>query len=297
MPPLRPFPRTSSAIISSYHEGASLDVRCIAYLRVWCAHGSCRELDETLQSLTFPEPRDIAWNASQPSREGVGCGFSHQVDLPSWAWALSDVVVADTGDAGGAAVLDVSCAVTCGAKEEPAALAAWLLERLREEGRLRAEVVLIASCPRLPQLGVQGLADLTVPCGDSSAAAQMLRHAGMLVMRSAVCAADVGLLVALCRRRVDALEAKLLAEGHTSGLGGGDFSYAEVRRRPLRPLRSLDPVPTLSLVLTLRPTPPMSKVASRGRHRWDQLLFAPANGADVPYAEGGPGTSTRSSAP
>jgi len=57
----------------------------------------------------------------------------------------------------------------------------------------------------------------------------MLQWAGMFVIKKAVGDTDLRALALLVQRRVAALESKLVAEGHAEGLGGGDFSYAEVR--------------------------------------------------------------------
>ena len=102
---------------------------------------------------------------------------------------------------------------------------------------------------RLPR----GLADLTVAAGGGGPAGELstLERAGLVVLPSAVSPADVAALRELSRRRVEALEARMVREGHEQGLEGGDYSYAEV--------------------------------CSRGKGRWDMLLHAPPSDAcDVP---------------
>ena len=101
---------------------------------------------------------------------------------------------------------------------------------------------------RLPR----GLADLTMAAGGGPAAElSTLERAGLVVLPSAVSPADVAALRELSRRRVEALEARMVREGHEQGLEGGDYSYAEV--------------------------------CSRGKGRWDMLLHAPPSDAcDVP---------------
>ena len=154
-----------------------------------------------------------------------------------------------------AGAIDISCRVKSAADEEPAALAGALLQWLGDAAGAAAAplggavVLFVARCPRLPMLPLpNGLRDLHVDVAgpDERArdrALETLQWAGLLVLPGAVDARDLGPLRRLARRRIDAFEAQLRREGHAGGLGGGDFSYAEV--------------------------------CARGRQRWDMLLHAP----------------------
>lgn len=219
------------------------------------------------------DERALTWlDAKWTDLADCGCGFDtpdayldseSKQALPPWVWLPTHG--GGAAEAREGAALDVSCRLASPEAEPPAALAAALLERLRAAialaaeggaaGRVQSiEVLLVSRCPRLPMLRLpRGLADLTVAAGGGGPAAELstLERAGLVVLPSAVSPADVAALRELSRRRVEALEARMVREGHEQGLEGGDYSYAEV--------------------------------CSRGKGRWDMLLHAPPSDAcDVP---------------
>mmetsp|Transcript_32640 Transcript_32640/g.102491 ORF Transcript_32640/g.102491 Transcript_32640/m.102491 type:complete len:479 (+) Transcript_32640:90-1526(+) len=249
-----------------------------AYLRLSTGAGlagmsaEAASVEAAVRGIGWDE-RALTWlDAKWTDLADCGCGFDtpdayldseSKQALPPWVWLPTHG--GGAAEAREGAALDVSCRLASPEAEPPAALAAALLERLRAAialaaeggaaGRVQSiEVLLVSRCPRLPMLRLpRGLADLTVAAGGGGPAAELstLERAGLVVLPSAVSPADVAALRELSRRRVEALEARMVREGHEQGLEGGDYSYAEV--------------------------------CSRGKGRWDMLLHAPPSDAcDVP---------------
>jgi len=227
-----------------------------AYLRFDVAAAS-PSVEAAIRSLAWPQ-RNLRWmDAKWTDNAALGCGFdssdaypdteSEQALLP-WVWL----------PAGQPSACPVGLIISCrldSAPEEPVAelasdLLDWVSRALRSAQRaseIHAAVVLLVSrCPRLPILSLpNGLGDLVLTdIADGLGGLALLERAGMLALRAAVPCTDVAALGRLAERRIGALDARLRDEGHAQGLGGGDYSFAEV--------------------------------CSRGRQRWDMLLYAPA---------------------
>jgi hypothetical protein len=227
-----------------------------AYLRVDVATASPR-VEAAIRSLAWPR-RNLRWmDAKWTDDRACGCGFDSadaypdsesEQALPPWVWL-------PPGQPSACPVgLIISCRLDSAPEEPVAELAAELLQWVSSAlgsapsaPEVRAAVVLLVSrCPRLPFLSLpNGLADLTLTDStDGFGGLSLLQRAGMLALRAAVSCTDVAALTRLAERRIGAMDARLRQEGHAQGLGGGDYSYAEV--------------------------------CARGLQRWDMLLHAPA---------------------
>lgn len=228
-------------------------------------------LEQLVRSLAWPQ-RSLRWmDALWSEKESAVCGFeaadayqdsqSAQA-LPEWVWlprtegeaspwarriAEATATPSELG-------LILSCKLSSPHDEPVEQLAAELLAWLAGEVAkacpdvLGVIVLLVSRCPRLPLLSLpNGLHDLMLPEAASAAEGlRLLDWAGMFALRGSVARGDVDMLALLATRRIAALDARLREEGHADGLGGGDFSYAEV--------------------------------CSRGKQRWDMLLHAPQSG-------------------